>query len=615
MASGLIPPEILDEIQSRSDIVEVIGNYVPLKKAGGNSWKACCPFHNEKTPSFHVRGDKQVFYCFGCHKGGNVFRFIMEKEGITFPEAAHLLAGRCGVEIPDHTPGADPREARAAANTRERMYQLNEEFARFFENNLQRYPDSPAAKYLATRELPPEVVRQFRIGAAPDSWDAGMRFGKSLGFSEQEMLAAGVLHRNEERRRTYDLFRNRLTFAIWNEQGKVVGFSARTLESGKTNSPKYVNTPETPVFKKGHLLYALPFARQTMTATGEAILCEGQLDTIALHRAGFTQAMAPQGTGFTPDQARLIRRYDVKRVLLAFDSDNAGQKAVRAALEILLPLDMEVRVIAIPGGKDPDELLRTAGPEALRNAVGNSIPWLEYMRRYLAETLDLSTPAGAGRAAEEIAGSLMLFENPVLRELHIREAAAMLRIGEDSLAAEIDRRIRRERRRIYVADTPAPAAEAPKKIDFVDKCLFQLLELALAEEDIARELAEALPEDQLRPRLPDQALNTVIAAAMNGDFADAPTMVAQMLNGEIPETENRISRILAEGCPLATPVLRRKALRECLENLRQQTRRRTEKEILTEIRNTVDPARRAELLAELIGKKRTSEKTGDNSGA
>ena len=610
---GLIPPEILDEIQTRSDIVEVIGNYVPLKKAGSNSWKACCPFHNEKTPSFHVRGDKQVFYCFGCHKGGNVFKFVMEKEGITFPEAAHLLAARCGVEIPENTPGADPREAKAAANTRERLYQLNEEFARFFENNLLRYPDSPAAKYLATRELPPEIVRQFRLGAAPDAWDAGLRFGRSLGFTEQEMLTAGVLHRNEERGRTYDLFRNRLTFAIWNEQGKVVGFSARTLESGKTNSPKYVNTPETPVFKKGHLLYALPFARQTMSETGEAILCEGQLDTIALHRAGFTQAMAPQGTGFTSDQARLIRRYEVKRVLLAFDSDSAGQKAVRAALEILLPLDMEVRVIAIPGGKDPDELLRTAGAEALRNAVGDSIPWLEYMRRYLAESLDLTTPAGLGRAAEEIAGSLMLFENPVLRELYTREAASMLRIGEDTLNAEIDRRSRRDRRRFQPVPAQTPAAQ-PKKTDPVDENMFVLLELALADEAVARELAEALPEDRFRPGLPDQALNAVIAAALNGDFASAPSLVAAMLTGENPEADSRISRLLAEGCSFAHDSMRRKALAECLENLRKLQMRRTESQILGELRNTADPARRTELLAELVAlRKKPDGKTNPPS--
>ena len=605
---GLIPPEILDEIQSRSDIVEVIGNYVPLKKAGSNSWKACCPFHNEKTPSFHVRGDKQVFYCFGCHKGGNVFKFVMEKEGITFPEAAHLLAGRCGVEIPDDTPGADPHEARAAANTRERMYQLNEEFARFFENNLRRYPDSPAARYLATRELPPEIVRQFRLGAAPDAWDAGMRFGRSLGFSEQEMLAAGVLHRNEERGRTYDLFRNRLTFAIWNEQGKVVGFSARTLESGKTTSPKYVNTPETPVFKKGHLLYALPFARQAMGETGEAILCEGQLDTIALHRAGFTQAMAPQGTGFTPDQARLIRRYDVKKVLLAFDSDSAGQKAVRAALEILLPLDMEVRVIAIPGGKDPDELLRTAGAEALRKAVGDSIPWLEYMRRYLAESFDLATPAGVGRAAEEIAGSLMLFENPIMREVYTREAASMLRISEDALNAQIDRRFRRDRRRFQTPEQAIP--EPPRKKDPVDENIFTLLELALADEAIACGLADDFPPEKLRPGLPDQALNAVIAAALNGEFDTAPGTVAAMLNGEDPAADDRISRILAAGCSFAQNAQRKKALAECLANLQALTQRRTEAQILGELRNTADPARRTELLAELVSlRKKTDRET------
>lgn len=610
MASGLIPPEIIDEIQTRSDIVEVIGNYVPLKKAGSNSWKACCPFHNEKTPSFHVRGDKQVFYCFGCHKGGNVFKFVMEKEGITFPEAAHLLAGRCGVDIPENAPGADPREARAAANTRERMYQLNEEFARFFEHQLLRYPDSPAAQYLASRKIPPEVVKQFRIGAAPDSWDAGLRFGKSLGFSEEEMLRAGVLHHNEERRRTYDLFRNRLTFAIWNEQGKVVGFSARTLESGKTNSPKYVNTPETPVFKKGHLLYALPFARQAMGNTGEAILCEGQLDTIALHRAGFPQAVAPQGTGFTPDQARLIRRYDVKRVLLAFDSDNAGQKAVRAALEILLPLDMEVRVIAIPGGKDPDELLRTAGPEAVQDAVHHSIPFLQYMRNYYASIYDLNSPAGTGRALESLVEILLLLENPVLRELYLKEASTLFHVGTDALNAEMHRRIQRDRRRIARPEPVQPPQPQKKQQDAFGNTMLTLLGLALADENIARELADAMPPEYFRPQLPDQALNQVIACAINGEFNTASDAVSTLLNGSDPEADGRIARLLAGDNPFSTKALQRKAMRECLESLQVMRQRRSETEILAELRRATDPEKKMALLTELTSLK---QKTPSNS--
>ena len=607
MASGLIPPEIIDQIQTRSDIVEVIGNYVPLKKAGSNSWKACCPFHNEKTPSFHVRGDRQVFYCFGCHKGGNVFKFVMEKEGISFPEAAHLLASRCGVDIPENSPGADPREARAAANTRDRMYQLNEEFARFFEHQLQRYPDSPAAQYLASRQIPQDVVKQFRIGAAPDSWDAGLRFGKSLGFSEEEMLKAGVLHHNEERRRTYDLFRNRLTFAIWNEQGKVVGFSARTLESGKTNSPKYVNTPETPVFKKGNLLYALPFARQTMGNTGEAILCEGQLDTIALHRAGFQQAVAPQGTGFTPDQARLLRRYDVKRVLLAFDSDSAGQKAIRAALEILLPLDMEVRMIAIPGGKDPDELLRTAGPEAVRNAVNSSIPFLEYMRNYYAGIYDLNSPAGTGRAIEELVEILQLLENPVLRELYLKEAAGLFHIGVDALNSEMTRKIQRDRRRMIQQEPEKKTAIQPSRPDAFSNIMLTLLSLALTNEALARELAESLPPEYLRNQLPDQALNNVIACAMNGEYDQAAEAVSSLLNGTDQEADGRISRLLAGENPFPTKALQRKAMRECLEALHSLRQRRSEKEILDELRRTADPEKKMALLSELTSLKQTKQ--------
>ena len=610
MGSGIIPPEIIDEIRARSNIVEIIGNYVPLKKAGGGAWKGCCPFHNEKTPSFHVREDKQVFHCFGCHAGGDVFKFVMDKEGITFPEAAHLLAGRCGVEIPENAPGADPHEARQAANTRERMYLLNEEFARFFENNLRRFPDSPAAKYLETRKLPADMIQQFRLGAAPDGWDTGFKFGRSLGFSEEEMLRAGVLRRHEEKKRTYDLFRSRLTFAIWNELGKVVGFSARMLGTDP-NVPKYVNTPETPVFKKGHLLYAIPFARQAMNASGEAILCEGQLDTIALHRAGFTQAVAPQGTGFTPDQARLLQRYGVRKVLLAFDSDNAGQKAVRAALEILLPLEMEVRMIAIPGGKDPDELVRNGGIQPLRQAVHHSLPWPEYLKNRLAGIYDLNDPAALSRALEEVAGTLLLLENSVQRELYIRESAVLFRVSQNSIEAEIRRR---EQKKRWKTSRPAAsdAHPVPRGTDPLDNVMFTLLELALADDGIARSLAESLPEDQLRPRLPDRALNSVIASALNGEFQAAASCVSAMLNGSDPDADSRISKILVEDCSYATPSLRRKALRECLEELRRLRRHRSEEEILNEMRRTADPARKKELLTELIRNKKKHPVSEEN---
>ncbi len=602
---GTIPDEVIEEIRLRSDIVEVVGSYIPLKRAGGNSWKACCPFHQEKTPSFHVRGDKQVFHCFSCGKGGDVFRFVMERENVPFPEAAHLLASRCGVVIPEPTAAGSNREqSRAAANVRDRLYQLQEEFARFFESNLKKHPDWPAARYLATRALPPEVVARFRLGAAPDAWDGCLRYGRALGFTDEEMLTGGIIRHSENGGRLYDHFRGRLTFAIWNEQGKVVGFSARSLEA-HPQTAKYVNTAETPIFKKSQLLYALPFARKPMQETREAILCEGQLDTIALHRAGLEQAVAPQGTGFTADQARILRRY-VDRVQLAFDADQAGQKAVRSALELLLPLEFEVGVIRIPGGKDPDELFRSGGAEAVVAAAGAARSWTVHLAESCAARYDLTNAADRGRAAGEFIELLGLVENPVLRELYARDSATLLHISEDAILGELNRR-RKLRTRRYAgsgmpqnaAVSPPPSA-TPSAATTTDReqAELTLLELALGFERAARQLAEQLPPEWLGNSPAARALNRVLADTMNGEHAHAAAAVAAMLAEEpVPA----ISRLLASECTYTEKNLD-KALKDCVAVLRARGAARNRKRIIEELRRTTDPEEKLRLLALLTQK-------------
>lgn len=591
-----IPDDVIDEIRSRSDIVDIIGSYIQLKRAGGNSYKACCPFHNEKTPSFHVRGDKQVFHCFGCGKGGDVFRFVMERENVPFPEAAHLLASRCGVVIPESD--GDRESGRRAANTRDRLYSLNEEFARFFEYNLKKHTDWPAAHYLAGRGLPPDVVAQFRIGAAPDEWDGCLRYGRSLGFTDQEMLEGGIVRLHESSGRLYDHFKGRLTFAIWNEQGKVVGFSARSLEA-KPQTAKYVNTAETPVFKKGNLLYALPFARKSMQDHRRAILCEGQLDTIAFHRAGFSEAVAPQGTGFTPDQARILRRY-ADKVLLAFDADNAGQKAIRSAIELLLPQEFEVMTISIPGGKDPDELFQTGGAEAVGAAVDGARPWIAHLADGFPSRYDMSSAAGKGRAIGEIVELLMLVPNPVVRELYSREAAATLNVSEESIVSEIARRTHAARRRFAgggMAPPPSqpPPPPKPQHSGAVDQALLALLELGIANEDAARHMADELPHDLPQAGLVSESLNLVIAATMNGEHATAATEVAAQL-AERPD--ERISRILASETEYAEDVAN-KMLKDCIRVLQESRIKRTREQILMALRQAADPAERMALLEEL----------------
>ena len=599
---GRIPEWVVEEVRARADIVDIIGGYVQLRRAGG-SWTARCPFHNEKTPSFHVNPQRQMYYCFGCGRGGDVFRFVMERENLPFPEAVELLASRVGVVIPEERGGSS--EQAPVRNLRNRLYALNEEFARFFERYLAEHPEGAAARYLATRQLPPETVRQFRLGAAPPGWDDCLRYGRGLGFTEEEMITGGIVRKHEDTGRVYDHFRDRLTFAIWNERGDVVGFSARSLEV-KPEYGKYVNTPETPIFKKGQLLYAIPFARKAMQERGEAILCEGQLDTIAMHRAGFPQTMAPQGTGFTADQSRILARY-VDRVLVAFDADSAGQKAVRAALELLLPLEMEVKVIRIPGGKDPDELFRNGGPEAVAAAVNGAVGWIEYLRDVWSARGDLHSPAVQGRMLADAVSLLMLMENPVQRELYLREAARLLDISEGALTAEVARQERMRRRARAGSGGPAPAAvpapkaeaDAPEAQDepvspVIRAAELTLLELALASEPMARQIADA-PEAQTLPGDPaGRALNAVLAATINGEYAAAGAAAAAVL-GETPDAE--VARRLASACSFPEPQWK-KAAADCLATIRDARSRRSREKILEELRRAA-PERQLELLAEL----------------
>lgn len=592
----VIPDETIEEIRLRCDIVEVVGSYIPLRQAGGGSWKACCPFHQEKTPSFHVRSDKQVFHCFGCGKGGDVFRFVMEREGVSFPEAVRLLASRCGVIIPETTSSGDGRrDAGAAANTRDRLYQLQEEFARFFERNLKNSPGAPASRYLQARLIPPEVAARFRLGAAPDTWDGCLRHGRALGFSDDEMIAGGIVRRTDAGR-LYDFFRGRLTFAIWNEQGKVVGFSARSLEE-HPQTAKYVNTAETAIFKKGRLLYALPLARKPMQDARECILCEGQLDTIAMHRAGFEQTVAPQGTGFTADQAGILRRY-VNRVSLAFDADQAGQKAVLGALALLLPLEFDVKIIRIQGGKDPDELLRDGGAEAVRSAVESAVPWTGYLAKSCAERYNLSSAAERGRAAGEFIELLRTVENPVLREFYSKDVAVLLNVSQDSILGEL------KRRRRYVSRSArsgggtsgsdaACRSETSGAAAGREQAELTLLEIALKYEHVARRLAELLPPERLGKSLSAQALNAVLADTMNGEHSHASVAVASMLSGS-PAPD--ISRILVSDCTVGEEDVD-KAVSDCVAVLQSCDEAARITSITEEMRKAGDHDERMRLLS------------------
>lgn len=586
--------EIIEEIRSRSDIVEIISSFgVQLKRSGGSSFKGLCPFHQEKTPSFHVDIARQSYHCFGCGKGGDVFRFFMDKENVDFINAAQILASRCGVIIPEKE---FSREQSARQGERERLLAVNAEFSKFFCRLLSENPHSPAADYLRGRGITSDVIQKFKIGMAPAGWTNCLEYGRSLGFTENELLTAGIIRRKEETGRLYDQFHDRVTFTIENEQGRAVGFSARTLEAKPADGRKYVNTQDTPVFHKGQLLYALPQARQGIGRMKKAILCEGQLDAIAFHRAGIDCAVAPLGTAFTPEQARMIRRYS-NNLILSFDADSAGQKAVLRAAEILLPLSVDLRVLQIPGGKDPDEVFAKQGGEALEALVNSAVPWLDILKNILPERFQMDTPSGRAGAAGFVADFLRLVQNQVELEVYVEKAAEMLQVSTNAVKSALNSAIANANRpRPAVPATEVkPAAPVPEvKNDPARVALLALLEIGMGSADHARKIAEELEEIKLETADPVvKALNIVINCALNDEMdAVAAELNSLLIEHSCPE----VSRLMVKNNPAVDAP---RAIAEAVADLKRVRRLSYQQQLMDKLRVESDEQKRLELLLEI----------------
>ena len=555
-----IPDEVIDEIRSRCDIVDVIQGYLPLKRTG-NKFKALCPFHTEKTPSFTINQERQMYHCFGCGKGGDVFRFVMEKEGVDFPNAAHILAAKSGVVIPDKPRGAGggvyDGKVSEAGRQREKLYKIHEELAVWYSRLLSEKPNTKVAEYVGNRGIPDESLAKFRLGAAPDSWDEALSLLGGKGYTQEEILLAGVVVKNEENGKTYDRFRNRLVFPIWDEQGRVVGFSARTVEK-ETVGAKYVNSPETPIFKKSRILYALHLAREAIRDKQYVILCEGQLDVMAMHSAGFCNTVAPQGTAFTDEQARILRRY-TEKVFLCFDSDEAGVKASLRTMEILLPLGFEVRIISFPNGKDPDEFLKTNGPEALSVSVGEAISFFDYVYNKAVKDFDPGSPWGKDRIVSEVLSYISKIESPIARSSFAAKFAQLMKIPESIVYSELNKK-NSGQGYVQPQNNDPVRTEQQKEETVLTRAEETLLELALAHGDVGMRLAEEIPNEMISRTPLGYALETVISMTVNGEWENSAKVLLDKLRNEPCPP---ISRLLSQQNDYSAG-MREKALNDCI---------------------------------------------------
>ena len=427
----LIPPETIEQIAAANDIVEVIGGYIPLKRAGA-TFKALCPFHQERSPSFTVNPARQIFKCFGCGAGGSVIRFVMSYENLDFVSAAKKLAERAGVKIVEAEMSA---EDNARLTMRRRLLSLHLDAADFFHLQLMKKPSAQIARdYLKTRGISVEVAKSWKLGYAPDEWDAMAAFARDRRYSEDELLASGLAKLRDEENphgEYYDRFRGRVMFPICNDNSEVIAFSGRVLEKDAKGA-KYINSPETILFKKGDVLFGLHKSKRAIIKSASAVVMEGQLDLITAFEAGVENVVAPQGTAFTERQARKIKQCFAEglgEVVLCFDADAAGQKAAEKSLEALLLANISVRVVAMPQGEDPDSLIRGQGAAAFIQRVAAAKDFFDFQIDRMAANPDFASARGRMQAARKAAASISLISDPVLRETVMNKVTVRLEVS------------------------------------------------------------------------------------------------------------------------------------------------------------------------------------------
>jgi len=484
----------LDELIARSDIVDVVSGYVALQRKGGNLF-GLCPFHNEKTPSFSVSPDKQIYHCFGCKKGGGVINFIMEIENLTFPEAVRFLAKRANLPVPEDDGPQD-----GADRLRRRVLELNRDAARWYYDLLCSPEGAAVQAYLDKRRIRRGIAVRFGMGASPDRWDGLLTAMTRRGYTKEELLAAGLVV-NGKNGRLYDKFRNRLMLPVIDTRGDVVGFGSRVIDNSE---PKYMNTTETITYSKRRILYGLNLAKKTKRPN--IILCEGNLDVVTLHQAGFDNAVASMGTALTVEQTRLLSRF-TKELVLCYDNDNAGQLATQRALELLNNSEFSVKVLKLPNrmvdGKptkqDADDFIKNYGPAAFENLLSGSENGVEFRMTQIAARYDLTSDEGRIGYAGEMAEELCRLENAVERDVYTNRAAQTAGLSPEAMKLEVQRAFKRraardrkarERQELNLTRSLQPADRAIRYDD---------LRSAMAEEGVIRLLMQ---DDSLFPDQP-----------------------------------------------------------------------------------------------------------------
>ncbi len=543
----MISEDKIQEILRATDIVEIVSEVVALKQAG-NSFKGLCPFHEEKTPSFTVSAPKQVYYCFGCQKGGNVFRFVMDHEKLTFPEAVRMLASRYGIEVPADAPGG-PLD-----RDREELYRVLKWATDVYHKQLLATPESqPVRDYVASRGISEDSVATFRLGHAPEEWDFLLQRARKQNIPDPLLLEAGLISPRKEKDGAFDRFRGRLMFPIFDVRDRVVGFGGRILpQSTQKETAKYINTSETPLFNKGRLLYGLNFAREASSKEGALSIMEGYTDVILAHQHGFRIAVAGLGTALTKDHVALFRRF-ADRVYAVYDGDQAGEKASARSLDLMLEEDIDFRVATMPGGLDPADCLQQRGPEAFRAAIEAAVPLLQYRIELAIKSHDWTSVEGKSRAIDEVLGSVALCPNEVKRKLQVQKLAADLDIPQPTLLKRLAA-LQAAAHRPRPTSAPSTSRPAPAPTGTTTtppagsrgerELVVELLDLLLSAPALLPSIREAVTLEEI-PNEPARRVVERIYA--HWDRAGELRAADFLQTIEDPAVASRLAGIIAEG--------------------------------------------------------------------
>ena len=584
------PDEVIEEVRLNNDLVEVVSEYVRLEKKGGGYF-GLCPFHNEKTPSFHVEPVKQFYYCFGCNSGGNVFHFIMNIENLGFPDALRLLADRAGIVLPE----PDDKEEQQKIKMRKSILDINRVAARFFFSCLAAEKGREALKYLHNRGLSNRIIKQFGLGFAPDEWNLLSNYLLKEGFDESILIQSGLAVKNKKNDKLIDRFRGRIIFPIFDIRGNIVAFGGRVMDD---SLPKYINSPETLCYSKGRELFGMHIAKKSKEK--KLLIVEGYMDVISLHQAGIDFAVAPLGTALTGMQGRILKKY-ADEIILSYDADTAGQKATERGLEVLNRLGCRLKVLQIPDGKDPDEFIRKNGPEKFKMLIDRAISLLEYKIGVLKNMYSLDNEEGKLNFLNGVADLLTEQENFMEREIVVKKISEIYDISADALHAEIERRLKQKQRKEKSSEFYSAKKELTgsvktftvrKNEDIRVRYEKMLIALLCRENHLYSKVADRYSENDFS----DESLREMASVLFEKLKTGSDFLLEEYISRLDPEKASSIVHISKTFCNFDDP---EKALEDILQKLELLKLEEEKKDILIRLKNITNVEEKKQLQEQL----------------